>query len=171
MCEKEEILDLVNENDEIIGAVSRREVCKEGIRNYRVINAFIRNEEGKIWIPRRAANKRMFPLALDMSVGGHVQSGESYLKGFERELKEELNIKLDDVEYREVLYLNPYKEDISSFMKVYEINLEHTPDYNKSDFIESYWLTPQEVIQRIADGDNAKSDLIKVIKILYKKQI
>lgn len=100
MCLKEEILDIVDEKDEIIGQASRSEVSKDGVKNYRVINAFIRNKEGQLWIPRRTANKRIFPLALDMSVGGHVERGESYLKGFERELLEELNIKLEDVEYR-----------------------------------------------------------------------
>lgn len=68
-----------------------------------------------------------------------------------------------------MLYLNPYKDDTSSFMKVYEIYLDYTPDYNKSDFIESYWLTPEEVIGRITEGDSSKSYLIKVIKLLYKK--
>ncbi|MCM1991577.1 NUDIX hydrolase [Oceanirhabdus seepicola] len=169
MCLKEEILDLIDENDKIIGQASRSEVSKEGIKNYRVINAFIRNKEGQLWIPRRTDNKRIFPLALDMSVGGHVERGESYLQGFKRELLEELNIRLEDVEYREVLYLNPYKDDISSFMKVYEIYFENTPDYNKSDFIESYWLTPEEVIERITEGDSAKSDLIKVTKLLYSE--
>ena len=169
MCLKEEILDLVNENDQIIGQASRNEVSIDGVKNYRVINAFIKNKEGRLWIPRRTAKKRIFPLALDMSVGGHVERGESYLQGFERELFEEVNIKLEDVEYTEMLYLNPYKCDISSFMKVYEIYLDYTPDYNKSDFIESYWLMPEEVIERITEGDSAKSDLIKVIKLLYKK--
>ncbi len=169
MCLKEEILDLVNEKDEIIGQASRIEVSMDGVKNYRVINAFIRNKEGQLWIPRRTANKRMFPLTLDMSVGGHVGRGESYLQGFERELFEELNIRLEDVEYREVLYLNPYKCDVSSFMKVYVISLDYTPDYNKLDFIEGYWLMPEEVIERITEGDSAKSDLIKVIKLLYTK--
>lgn len=56
----EEILDLVNENDEVIGSKSRSDIYAEGLKNFRVVNAFVINSKGKLWIPRRAANKRLF---------------------------------------------------------------------------------------------------------------
>lgn len=48
------------------------------LSNYRVVNVFVINSSGKIWIPRRHSNKAHFPLAFDMSIGGHVESGETY---------------------------------------------------------------------------------------------
>ena len=74
----EEILDLVDDNDNVIGSKPRSEIYTEGLHNFRVVNAFVINSKGKIWVPRRAADKRLFPLSLDMSMGGHVETGESY---------------------------------------------------------------------------------------------
>ena len=66
----DEYLDLVNEKDEVIGKKLRSEVYAEGLSNFRVVNAFLVNSEGKLWLPRRGAHKRIFPLCLDMSMGG-----------------------------------------------------------------------------------------------------
>jgi len=65
----DEYLDLVDENDNVIGKKKRSEVYAKNLSNFRVVNAFVINSKGEIWIPRRAKNKRMFPLCLDMSMG------------------------------------------------------------------------------------------------------
>ncbi len=49
----DEILDIVDENDCIIGQVRRGDAYARGLTNFRVIDAFIRNSEGKLFIPRR----------------------------------------------------------------------------------------------------------------------
>ena len=53
----EEILDLVDDNDVVIRPITREEVYAKGIKNYRVVHAFIKNREGGLWIPRRVATK------------------------------------------------------------------------------------------------------------------
>ena len=163
----EEILDLVNEGDEIIGTIARSRVNPEGIRNIRVINAFIKNDEGKIWIPRRAADKTFHPLGLDMSVGGFVSSGETYEQTLVRETMEEVRIDLNVTPYRFLAKFTPHEDDMHAFQQVYEIDFNQDPDYNKDDFVEAFWMTPQEVIDRIEAGEDAKSDLPKLIKKIY----
>jgi isopentenyl-diphosphate delta-isomerase len=54
-----EYLDLVDENDNVIGNKKRSEVYAENLSNYRVINAFVINSNGEIWIPRRNKNKKI----------------------------------------------------------------------------------------------------------------
>ena len=54
----DELLDLVDENDHVIGVMRRSEVYGKKLRNIRVINAFIVNSKGELWIPRRTAHKR-----------------------------------------------------------------------------------------------------------------
>src|SRR3990167_1715083 len=88
----DEYLDLVDDNDIVIGKKKRSEVYAEHLSNFRVVNAFVINTKGELWIPRRAAHKRVFPLCLDMSMGGHVETGDSYEQAFARETREELNI-------------------------------------------------------------------------------
>jgi isopentenyldiphosphate isomerase len=74
-----------------------------------VLNAFLVNDYGQIWIPRRSSLKRIFPLCLDMSVGGHVVSGESYEEAFRRELLVQLDNgkKCKDLpELLKIFYIN-----------------------------------------------------------------
>lgn len=165
----DEYLDLVDENDNVIGKKKRNEIYAEGLNNFRVVNAFVVDSKGELWIPRRTANKRVFPSCLDMSMGGHVESGETYEDTFRRETMEELNIDTDKVQSRLLGHLSPYKDGVSAFMNVYEIKMDETPNYNPNDFIEYFWLTPHDLLEKIESGDQAKSDLPKLVNIYYSK--
>ena len=134
------------------------------------VNAFLVNNAGQLWIPRRTATKRIFPLCLDMSVAGHVTSGEDYLTAFRRELYEELNLVLDDVDWKLIGHLTPHQHGMSAFMNVYEIRANQVPDYNRDDFIEYYWLYPHEVITRLNSGDKSKDDLPRLVRHLMACQ-
>lgn len=160
----DELLDLVDGNDRVIGQQKRSEIYRLGLTNFRVVNAFLVNQEDKLWIPRRSSEKSIFPLCLDISMGGHVLAGENYEEAFRRELREELDLGLDDIPWRLIGHLTPQKHGVSAFMKVYQIDNDRTPTYNEDDFVEFFWLTPQEVLKRIDSGDRAKDDLPKLIK-------
>ncbi len=162
-----EILDLVDENDQIIGSIERNEAYRLNFSNIRVIDAFIRNSEGKLFIPRRHKDKRLHPLALDASAGGHVTSGDSYDETFIKEVLEELNLDVSQFIYRKIGRMTPHEDGTNAFITVYEIESDETPRYNPDDFTEHYWLTPEEVLKRIAEGDSAKSHLPLILKKFY----
>jgi len=100
--------------------------------------------------------------------GGHVESGETYDETLKREPQAELNIDTDKAQVRLLGHLSPQKDDVSVNMNVYEIKMDKTPNYNKNDFIEYFWLTPKELFERIANGDKTKDDLSKLVKIFYR---
>jgi hypothetical protein len=52
-------------------------------------------------------------------------------------------------------------------MRVYILTVDDAPNYNRNDFCEYFWLTPQEVLDRIAAGDTCKDDLPRIIKNLF----
>ena len=52
-------------------------------------------------------------------------------------------------------------------MNVYEIITDETPNYNKDDFVEYFWLKPKELLKKIDKGEKTKDDLPKLIKIFY----
>lgn len=163
----DELLDIVNESDEVIGQQLRSEIYYQKSRNFRVVNLFIRNDQGALWIPLRSANKRIFPLSLDASMGGHVAAGESYRQALERELMEELRIDSRLVESKEIGRMTPHEHGVSAFMKVFLIESNDAPDYNRDDFISFSWLMPQELLEQLASGVKCKSDLPRMVKHLF----
>lgn len=158
----DERLDLVNEHDEVIGQVRRSEAWAKRLP-VRVVNAFVRNSRGELWLPRRTA-KRNYPNCLDMSVGGHVESGEDYLTCFRRETREELNWDIDTLDWREIAAFSPFETSLSCFMRVYEIRSEAAPDFNRADFSEAFWLTPGQFLARVNEGEAVKGDLAELVR-------
>ena len=164
---EDELLDLVNEFDQVIGQEYRSNVYKNQLKYTRVVNAFIVNSKGQLWIPRRTAHKELFPSALDVRVGGHVSASENYETAFWREAQEELGLDIRNISYTFHSYFSPIQHNVSCFMQTYEIFADEIPPFNKNDFSEYYWLYPQEILDRIEKGDTSKGDLPKLIKLMY----
>lgn len=163
----DEMLDLVDSNDTVIGRLERSKVYAAKLNNFRAINAFLINQHGQLWVPRRTADKKLFPLALDASVGGHVSSGENYIQALEREMQEEIGLALKDLEYKDLGLLTPHQHGISAFMHVYTFNYNEVPPYNPSDFTEYFWLSPEELAYQIKNGQKAKGDLPLLLDFLF----
>jgi isopentenyldiphosphate isomerase len=165
----DELLDIVSVDDVVVGQEFRSVIYQEKRSCFRVINAFVCNSQGELWIPRRHESKKLFPLYLDASVGGHVMSGESYEEAFFRETQEELGWKVLPQEYELVGRLTPERHQTSAFMNVYLIRSDETPDYNRKDFGEFYWLTVDGFFSKLKCGDQAKSDLPIIINEIKAK--
>ncbi|MGW1886257.1 NUDIX hydrolase [Streptomyces sp. NPDC001970] len=87
----DEILDIVDENDEVIGQAPRGEAYARGLR-HRCVFVQARDADGRIFVHRRTATKLVFPSLYDMWVGGVVGAGESYDDAALREAEEELGV-------------------------------------------------------------------------------
>ncbi|TQE38049.1 NUDIX domain-containing protein [Streptomyces ipomoeae] len=91
MSAADEILDIVDENDQVIGQAPRGEVYARGMR-HRVVFVLVRDGEGRIFVHRRTPTKLVFPSLYDLFVGGVVGAGESYDAAALREAEEELGV-------------------------------------------------------------------------------
>src|SRR5882724_4390992 len=88
----EEIFDVVNERDEVIGQNLRREVHRLGLR-HRAVHVLVFNRRGELFLQKRSMTKDTFPGAWDSSASGHVDSGEDYDACAIRELREEIGLE------------------------------------------------------------------------------
>jgi NADH pyrophosphatase NudC (nudix superfamily) len=165
----DELLDLVDKSGNIIATMNRSEVFAQGLKNFRLVCALIKNDQGKIFIPRRAANKRDFPNAL-ACVGGCVISGETYDEGLKREVLEEVMLDISKIPYTFLGYISPFEHNVNGYVAAYEIQIPSSElSFEKNDFSEAMWLTPSEVKERIKHGDIATKNLLALLELYYNK--
>jgi isopentenyldiphosphate isomerase len=73
------------------GLVPRSEVHRRGLW-HRASNVFLFDSDERLYLQRRAACKDVWPNAWDLSVGEHLQPGETFEEAAHRGLAEELAV-------------------------------------------------------------------------------
>ncbi|MFC7548209.1 NUDIX domain-containing protein [Plantactinospora sp. GCM10030261] len=87
----DELLDIVDERDRVVGQARRSVAYAERLR-HRCAFVLARDAAGRTFVHRRTAGKLVFPSRYDMFVGGVVGAGESYDEAALREAEEELGV-------------------------------------------------------------------------------
>ena len=88
-----ELLDVVDEYGEPVGEpVDKKTIHQRGLR-HRDVHVWVTNGTDLLQ-QQRTWDKAIMPGAWDISVGGHVATGESYLDAAVRETAEELGLEL-----------------------------------------------------------------------------
>ncbi len=88
-----EILDIVNDNDEIIGQAKRDRVHREGLV-CRLVYVCFYTANREVILQKRSDIKKNDPGKLTTTASGHVASGQSYLEAAARETFEETGIEV-----------------------------------------------------------------------------
>jgi 16S rRNA (adenine1518-N6/adenine1519-N6)-dimethyltransferase len=87
----DEIVDVADEKDDIIGEALKSECHEKGLW-HRGVAIIVKNKQNKILIQKRSPYKEKRPNLLCISASGHVLKGETYEQAAKRELQEELGI-------------------------------------------------------------------------------
>ncbi|MCC5877864.1 MAG: NUDIX domain-containing protein [Candidatus Sumerlaeia bacterium] len=111
----DDLLPVVDEKDQLVGEAPRRRVHMEKLR-HRAVHVVVEDGHGKVLLQLRSRGKDSFPLWWDISVGGHVDSGEDYLTAARREIGEELGIS---GELREVARRDAAPDSGWEFVRIY----------------------------------------------------
>jgi 8-oxo-dGTP pyrophosphatase MutT (NUDIX family) len=88
---KEEIVAIVDEDNNIIGSAPRSRMRADGLP-HRATYILVFNSAGLLFVQKRTMTKDIYPGYSDVATGGVVLSGESYHAAALRELEEELGI-------------------------------------------------------------------------------
>lgn len=101
-----EILNIVDENDEVIGEETRDNIHKNSLL-HREIHVYFITPNKEIIFQHRAKDKDTYPDLLDATVGGHVKIGDSYEQTAIKETEEETGLKINS---RDLIFINKIKK-------------------------------------------------------------
>jgi 16S rRNA (adenine1518-N6/adenine1519-N6)-dimethyltransferase len=139
----DEIFDVVDGQDVVIGREFRREIHRRGLL-HRAIHIFWLRGDGQLCLQRRSYAKDNCPGLLSTSCAGHVDSGEDYHTAALRELSEELGIVVPPADLREIDYA-PWHADLGNeFVRSYVLRGDHPTRLAEFEVDSLLWRTPAE---------------------------
>ncbi len=148
MIDSEEIFDVVDQDDQVIGQASRKEVHERGLL-HRSVHILVFNSKGDLFLQKRSLAKDENPGYWDTSAAGHVDSGEDYECCAHRELEEELGIKGD---LKEVGRFSACPETFFEHVRVYLCISNDKIVINPDEISEGRFWSLEEIEASIRNG-------------------
>ena len=141
----DEMVDVVDENDRVIGAVPRRVMRRERLRHRAVFVAVV-DSRGRLLVHRRSESKDLWPGWFDLAVGGVVASGEEWSVAARRELREEMGIEVDDLVSLDEGRPRAYDDaDVSLVGRCWRVQHDGPVTFVDAEVAEAWWLARHEV--------------------------
>lgn len=161
----EERFDVLNDLGEFTGKIATREECHQRGLWHRAVYAFIIDKKGNILLQKRSANKKMWPNMWDVTVGGHVNSGEFGRQTLIREAKEELGLDIKDDEIKYLVGSTSINQKGAIVDKHYnecylitkEIDITKIK-LQKEEVSEIKYFSKDELLKRIANNYDGLTD-------------
>lgn len=146
-----ELLDIVDERDRVMGQARRGDAMAHRLR-HRCVFILARDAQGRVFVHRRTAEKLVFPSLYDMFVGGVVGAGEGYDEAALREAEEELGVRglPAPVPLFSFLYETP---EHTWWSRVYEVRCELPVDPQAEEVAWHAFVTEEELTRRLPEWE------------------
>jgi len=173
----EELFDVVNERDEVIGRAPRREVHARGLR-HRAVHVLVFNSRGEIFLQKRSTKKDREPGVWDSSCSGHVDSGEIYDETAARELREEIGLDLSKEKpapkaarpLEKLFKISACKETDAEFVWVYRCENDGPFQLHPDEIETGNWFTPEKVSSWVAEHPQDFAGAFRLVWKLFLTQ-
>jgi isopentenyldiphosphate isomerase len=160
----QEIFDVVNERDEVIGRAPRPDVHRLGLR-HRAAHVLVFNAGGGIFLQKRSQHKDRHPGVWDSSASGHVESGEDYDACAVRELREELGLAVAQAPSR-LFKLDACEATGLEFVWVYQCQAEGPFTLPPAEIERGGWFSPAEVSRWI---EERAADFAPTFPVIWRR--
>lgn len=159
-----EILDVVDSDDVVIGSAERSEVYARGL-SHRIVHVMVRDSRGRMLLQLRSAQSSYLPLHWSTSVGGHVDSGESYEEAAQREMMEEIGVAAE-LAYVGKAIFHPGDGVGPKHLTVYEAVVDEGFDLGEAEVAEVRFLDTDELRDILRHG-RVHPELVFVLERFY----
>lgn len=169
---KEEMVVLVDEENEVLGYLGKLEAHKKGLL-HRAISVIIFNDKGEMLVQQRALSKYHWAGIWSNTCCSHPRKAESFQAAAERRLFEELGFRTPLKEEFHFIY-KAYDE--KSGLTEWEYDTVFTGTYNepfafnKEEVEAVRWMKPEDVLNDILAKPNEYSFWFKIILEEMKKR-
>ena len=160
----EEIFDVVNEHDEVVGRQPRSEVHRLGLM-HRATHVLVFNQRGQVFLQKRSMKKDRQPGLWDSSASGHVDSGEDYDACAVRELREEIGLQISHAP-RRLFKLAASPETDQEHVWVYRCEEEGPFQLHPDEIQRGEWFEPDEVTRWMKERPD---DFASALLVIWKK--
>lgn len=157
----EEIFDVVNERDEVIGRQTRREVHRLKLF-HRAVHALVFNSRGEIFLQKRSMKKDNSPGLWDSSASGHLDSGEDYDACVVRELREELGLSQRKCPSH-LFKITACMETGQEHVRVYQCEAEGPFTLHPEEIETGGWFSPETVTRWIGERPEDFSSAFRLV--------
>lgn len=145
----EEIFDVVNERDEVIGHAPRKEVHARGLW-HRAVHVLVFNARGEVFLQKRSMNKDIAAGKWDSSSSGHLDRGEDYDACAVREVREEIGLLLAKPPER-LFKIDARKETGWEFCWIYRCTSEGPFTLHPDEIDTGDWFAPATVTRWVTE--------------------
>ena len=157
----DENLDVLTKYGEFTGNIATREECHKKGLWHRAVYGFIIDKDSNILLQKRSQYKKLWPNKWDVTVGGHVCSGEFGINAIIRECREELGLNVEEKDIRFIVssisvykknnYINKHFDEcylITKDVDISKLNLQ------KEEVAELRYFSKDELLKRIKENYN-----------------
>ncbi|MDF1812853.1 MAG: 16S rRNA (adenine(1518)-N(6)/adenine(1519)-N(6))-dimethyltransferase RsmA [Verrucomicrobiales bacterium] len=145
----EEELDFVDENDNVLGQMARREIHAQK-KLHRAVHVFLLNKAGELYLQLRSAFKDTHPGKWDSSASGHVDPGESYLDCAIRESWEEVWTRPKG-DFKKFVKISASEKTDLEFIEVFEAEAAGKIKVHTSEIHSGRFFPVQQIEEWIAE--------------------
>lgn len=165
-------IQVVNQSDEPVRGASLQEIEEQSLP-HRIVYVVVESPDGRLLLQKRSPKVGVYQNCWDMSAGGHVDEGETYLVAAQRELQEELGLTGFDLKEIDSYYdeITPRPEILlKRFCKVYKTSIpDDTPiKPEPAEITETRLFTIDQIDRLIANQpETVAPGLVTYLKRCY----